>query len=66
MWKLRVLFWGRKNMKKHNIMFALLPTIGYLNALYNKKLEHSFNFLWLFFEIEIRLRWEEKEKESIM
>ena len=53
-------------MKKHNIMFALLPTIGYLNALYNKKLEHSFNFLWLFFEIEIRLRWEEKEKESIM
>jgi len=58
MWKLKVRFWGKKNMKKQNIMFAILPTIGYLNGLYNTKTEHSISFLWLFFECEFTLRWE--------
>lgn len=58
MWKFSVSFWGRKNMKKQNIMFALLPTVGYLNGLYNKKTEHSICVLWLFFELEFTVKWE--------
>jgi len=62
MWKIKVLFWGKKNMKRRNIMFSILPALGYLNGLYNKRTEHSICLLWLFFEIEITLRYETKKK----
>lgn len=58
MWKLRLWFWGKKNMKKQNIMIAFLPTFGYLTGLYNHKTEYSICFMWLFFELEITLRYE--------
>jgi len=37
MWKLKIDFVGKKNMRKQNIMFAVLPTVGYLTGLYNHK-----------------------------
>jgi hypothetical protein len=59
-WKFSVHFWGRKNMKKYSVMFAIIPTIGYLTGLYNHKVEHSICLLWLFYEIEFTLRLEDE------
>jgi hypothetical protein len=41
MWKLKVKFYCKRNIKKQNVMFTVLPTFGYLNGLYKRKTEHS-------------------------
>lgn len=48
----------RNASKKHQIRFVLLPTVGYLAALYNTKTEHTFSFLWLCFELNVEIRYE--------
>ena len=51
-------FRGRSNMKKYEIMFAVLPTVGLLTALYNHRNEYTIGFVWLFFQLDIILRYE--------
>lgn len=61
MWKLSVHFTGKRNMMKQNITFTITPALGYLNGEYNNKTEHSISALWLFFEVEFNLRYEDKK-----
>ena len=45
-------------MKKHNITFVLLPTIGLVTELYNRKVRYNISAMWLFFQIEVDIRYE--------
>lgn len=58
MWKISFNFSFKRNMKKHVMMFALIPTVVYLSGIYNRKTEHSINFVWLFFVLELTLKYE--------
>jgi hypothetical protein len=58
MWKIKWDWEGKRNMKKHNIVFVLFPTIGLVTILYNTKVGYNISAIWLFFQIEVDIRYE--------
>ncbi len=57
MWKIKIRFYGKGNMKKHDIQFTPTPAVGFATGLYNKRTKYAICFVWLFFQIEIVLRY---------
>ena len=60
MWKLNIDFYFLENLKKYETAFCLLPLIGYFTNLYNKKIAHGLTFGWLFFVVNIVIKFEDK------
>lgn len=58
MWKIRVQFSGRENLRKNSVALAIIPTIAIMTRLFNKKTGYILAFVWLFFELDFELRWE--------
>lgn len=60
MWKLKTIFNGRTNMKKQDVMFSLMPTLVYMTNLYNTKTSYTIAIVWLFFNLNFELTFENK------
>ena len=58
MWTTKWNWQGKRNMKKHDLMFVLFPTIGIITGLYNTKTSFNISAVWLFFQIEVDIRYE--------
>ena len=57
MWKVEYKVTGKRNFKKYDVSFALFPTVGYYTSLFNHRSKHTIIFLWLFFSLEIMVKY---------
>ena len=57
-WKCKFDFKAKSNLKKHDVMISLLPTIGIMTSLYNKRNEDNIVLMILFVQMQIAFRYE--------
>ena len=53
--KFKIEFFGRRNMKKGDWMFAIIPTIVPMNETDDLRSEPSVSIVWMFFELNFSL-----------